>query len=260
MIKRINYTKRKKIKRDSIIIELTRKDGKITSFSATIDLKSLNLQPDADVFIEPYYQTERMRFSMGKVKEVIDIDNQSLSLLARHDSIKFRILVVDNSEEIGQIIAYANRLHPSDEDDKDIYKHGLLPVRFIDLGRQTWRVAFGEEPVLEVNDKIPNPHGIAKKDLKFFFFVFPSVLKLILIHLFFVEKVIEYDEPVDEWHKNWLGFSKRFNSSEIPENNGENTEHIMEWIDNVVDGFCNSRSKDWKNFIRDFDGVAYVSD
>ena len=65
MIRRFNYTDRKRIDHNRIEIALMREEGRIKSFDATIDFEGMRLPANAVVYVEAYHKTDLMRYLFG---------------------------------------------------------------------------------------------------------------------------------------------------------------------------------------------------
>lgn len=251
MKRRFNYTDRKRITRDRISINVSRTDHTLESFDASINLENMGLPDLAELYIEVRHYTELMRYDFGKIGETTCPDDTSLSHLAHHEDLKFRVLVVDESHEQGLILALADRIRPSGI----IIKHSILPVEFRDLGRQIWKIEYGgDDPVLVLNDRVPNIHNIARTDVRFHLYVYPAVIRDIFKHMFLVDGVIDLDEPPQEWHRKWLAFARMF----LPDDAWTQLQvqddcfdpvDIIDWVDVLVEEFCSSRSKEWLKLI-----------
>ena len=64
MIRRLNYTGRRKIPRENIHITLFRNNG-VDEFDAVIRLADLELPDSARLFVEAYHKSDWMRFDYG---------------------------------------------------------------------------------------------------------------------------------------------------------------------------------------------------
>jgi hypothetical protein len=207
MKRRFNYTGRKKIGSDRISITLVHdENNEIQSFNARINLGDMKLPIDANVYIDAYHKTESKRFDFGNVINLSSRQETTLVGLAYAGQLKFKVVVVDKSAEHGKILAIADEIHPTAAPTKSI-----LPVFFKDIGQRIWMLDFsGSEgaPVLLINKKIPNIENIAKSNPQFIMFVYPSVIKEILIKIIFIDRVDSINDPSIDWHRDWLDFSK----------------------------------------------------
>lgn len=263
MKRRINFTNRMKIKREQINITLIRdqRTKEIVSFNASINLNGMNLPDDAKVYVEAYYKTEAKRYDFGTVSKIGPISETKLTDFAYRENIKFRVIVVDAKGKFGArglILAHADRIRPL----MGAKTKSILPVEFSDLGRQVWQVKFeGDEgaPILIFNKTIPNIQNIAKTDPQLIMLVYPAVLREVLIHMFFVDRLDSTSDPSIEWQKDWLEFAKRILPGEdVPKISEDvsydDKEDIEKWVDKVVEEFCNSR-REWDYFIKQLSEV-----
>ncbi len=205
MKRRINYTGRKKIKRKQVSITLIRQNGSVVSFYlGRLDLDDLGIPGDAKIYVEAYYRTELKRVEFGTAGNRVYPPSPNLTDMAYPENLKFRILAVNPLD--GKILAQADGIAPEEPPEKTI-----LPVEFKDIGNEIWRIEYeGDEgsPILCINGKIPNIQNIAKQDAQFLIYVYPAVIRDILYHMVFVDKVTSVTDPSIDWHSNWLMFSR----------------------------------------------------
>ena len=253
MKRRLNYTGRKRIPRESISIALV-KDlrGTAKSFNAKMDLANLDLPSDDEVYVEAYHRNELKRFSFGTVGNIRYPPDTLLTEFADTENLRFRVLVVDGSED-GKIVAHADKITV----EADATRKAILPVDLNrDLGQQVWCVEFeGSDgsPILAINNKIPNREAMARSDPLFIMNVYPAALKEVLIHMIFIDGVSDVNDPSVEWHRDWLDFSKKQLAEGFPQalydprDNGspEIRDDWLRWVDEVVAEFCLRRSEWW---------------
>jgi hypothetical protein len=251
MKRTINYTGRKRLTNNNYNIQINRNENHIESFDASFNFQELSLHPDTKLYVEAYHLSDYARYDFGTISNITNINGTDLTRLGYQDNIKFRILAVDESGKIGRIVASANGINP-EKPGGEAKEETLLQVEFKDIGQQIWLLRYCDdgEPIMVINDKL---RGIAKTDIRFFVYIYPAVLREILIHLIFITK-IEATNDLEGWQKDWLNFSNKISGVTHPEslnpkdqNFEENT--ILDWIDQVVEGFCNSHKKEWAKFI-----------
>lgn len=247
MKRRFNYTGRKRITLDRVSINVNRTDHMLESFDALIKLDDMELPDAAKVYIEAYHRDERERYDFDTVGSIGRPPDTGLAHLAYCEHLRFQVIVVDESHKHGLLLASADRIRPA-----GVYrKRSILPVDFRDLGRQVWKVDYsGDEPVLLLNERIPNIHNLARIDPRFHLYVYPAVIRDIFTHMFFVDGIDDIEDPAQEWHKLWLEFAKRFLADDTlsqlnPQDEGFDTGDVLNWIDGLVEEFCSSRSKEW---------------
>lgn len=254
MRRRFNYTGRKRIRRSSVVIDLRREGGEHPSFSASLDLEGLSLPSDSRVYVEAYHRTEYQRYDFGTLEDIRPREETTLERTAYVENLKFRVLVVDETDGRGLILASADQVKPVEEDIECI-----LPVVFRDLGQQIWQVAYdGDEgaPILLLNSRIPGIESMARRDPQFLIYVYPSVTREVLTHMVFVDGIEDMTDPSLEWHARWLRFAARLLLGETPpetldiRDDGFDSEEAIDWIDRSVEGFCALHVKEWRQYIK----------
>jgi len=113
MIRRFNYTGRKRILREDVPISLT---GSKPIWGFDIDLTritSYEFPPSARIYVEAYEQASYMRFDFGSVEKIAPVskDARVLSEFEGSDGVRFRIKVVDASLD-AKVLAEADGILP----------------------------------------------------------------------------------------------------------------------------------------------------
>lgn len=249
MIRKLNYTGRKKIKTSCVVIETTDLDHS-RSFNARIDFTDYNLPDDARVYIEPYYRLSFMRFDCGTVGHFLVPQNTELKSIPYSDLIYFRIKVVGENGASGRLLAFADKIRPSGLDEGQEQNKSILPVDYtIDLGQQIWKISFtGPVPVLQINSQIENGRTLVQSH-EFYALVLPSVIREIMNEL--LRECSEDEADEDHWTGLWLKFVKnvlRVNDKPVA---GEDIhEDQEEWVDDVVSAFCRQNMILRRHFFR----------
>jgi hypothetical protein len=243
MLRRFNYTGRKKINRSAVRLTLTRRDNEPPAFDAAIRLDGLNLPAAARVYVEAYYHESYMRFDFGRVGDIRPPADRRLTDIDAGASALFRVKVIDESGEHGRILAEADGLSPLDSEEAAANREPLLPVVTADLGHAVWKLDFADDrPVLVLNRLIDNIHMTARGDDAFFALVYPAVVQRILLHILRVEQ--HYDVDGDDWRCQWLRFVCQLPGVSPPPKpaNDEEFDQMcdrhLEWIDGAVLAFC----------------------
>lgn len=248
MKKRFNYTGRKRITLDRLSIKINTINHTAGSFDASIKLEEMGLPDHANVYVEAYHHTDLARFPFGTVGTMIQPDDRTISHLANYENLRFRILVVDETDTRGLVLAHADRIRPT-----GVYrKRSILPVDFRDLGRQVWKMDYsGDEPVLMLNVKIPNVHNLARTDPRFRLYIYPAVTRDIFTHISFIDRIDDIENPSQDWHLTWLNFAERFTEEDslsqliLTDDEQSDPQDALSCIDNLVEKFCATQSKDW---------------
>jgi len=252
MKRRLNYTGRKKIKRENVSINFIRQNGAVVAFEVNkLDLSELLLPPEARVYVESYYRTELKRFEFGTAGSISHPSSCNLRGMAYPENLKFRILVVD--QPTGKILARADGISLEEPAEKK----PILPVEFSGLENEIWRVEYeGDEgsPVLIINSRIPNVQNIAKQDAQFLIYVYPQVIREVLTHMVFVDGVDSTTEPTTDWHGDWLKFVRllgvKFPERLNKDDKNFSKEDALRWINDSVSAFYNMHSNKFQEYIK----------
>lgn len=237
MIRRLNYTGRRKIPRENIHITLFRNSG-VEEFDAVIRTGDLDLPGTARVFVEAHHKSDWMRFDFGTIAAPAMPADRRLTIFYEGARILFRVKVVSAGEDSGKILAEVDRLTPlSPDNDRD--REPLLPVRLVgNLGDQVWRVTWNGGPVLELNKHEPECKHLLTVDSRFKWLVLPEVLRSILTRVL-TDEMDEEGEPGEGGPgQRWLDFAASVYSEQPPESQERDAEIIEKWVDEVVSAFC----------------------
>jgi hypothetical protein len=237
MIRRLNYTGRRKIPRENIQISLYRNSGG-EEFDAVIHVSGLELPNAARVFVEAYHQSDWVRFDYGTVASPAIPADRRLTSFYEGARILFRVKVVSGGEDGGKILAEADRLVPFSADDAR-NRDPLLPVRTVgNMGNQIWRIVWNGGPVLELNKTEPECKHLLTADSRFKWLVLPEILRSILTRIL-IERLDEEDEPTEASPgKRWLEFAESLHPEPPPQEEARDAEIIEKWVDEVVASFC----------------------
>jgi hypothetical protein len=242
MIRKFNYTGRKRIARSRVTIEIIPgKDGP-TYFDASIDLSGLNLPKNAEIFIEAYRRSFFKRFPFGTVSQLRSPQDRSLGDLDPRALAMFRIKVVEATGK-GRILAVADKIIPRRTDDEPANKICLLPVDFVDLGESIWRLDLaGDWPSLQLNARLEDIREIARSDAHFLSLVYPEVVRQIFYEIVVMEDHVDPQTDPDDWMSQWLTFAAILGVKQLPPS-GESEPILqdkLKWIDDTVEAFCSS--------------------
>lgn len=237
MIRKFNYTGRRRIPRSRVNIQLV-PAGDYPSFDAELDLAGLDLPEDAAVFVEAYDKSSYMRFGYGTVAKQGAPQNRVLNELQSRDAIFFRVKVVDMTARHGRVLAIADGLPPVKLKEQASERESLLHVRFSNLGEEVWRLDFtGDMPILELNQELSDIglRETVRSDDLFVSLVLPAVFRQILTQIVVVEEHTETSG--DDWRSMWLRFVRQLGVELDIIGEGEYARAI--WIDReAVAAFC----------------------
>lgn len=237
MIRKFNYTGRRKLKRQRVDISVI-DERPYKSFTATLDLKGLSLSDDAKVYIEPYHKSSFMRFPFGTVAIPQTPESTILTDIPSTSIIRFRVKVVDETTKLGRIIRVADKIKPKNFEESG-NRVSILHIDWDkDLDQQIFRVTFPDNdyPRLEINKRIENAKELVKSDQVFRSLVFPVAIRTV------AERIAMggFDEEDDSWQSTWLKFIKGVLhvNVEVEFDDDSNDEEINYWVEEIVSAFC----------------------
>jgi len=237
MRKRINFTGRKKLASEHIEIRVHKPGNqKYPTFSAVLEPSSMvGLDKDAKVYIEPYVVSSSMRFDFGTVSHLQAPNDTSLSELDREDSFLFRIKVVDESGQVGKILADASGIRPKEAEDDGINRKSLFPVQWIALGELIWRVDFDVHtgPVLQITTKVAELPSRLKNDPLLQGVIYPQAFRDVLWSLI-REEEIDDDLP---WVQNWREFILKLTNVNLEDATPEDEDEREQFVEEAVRTF-----------------------
>lgn len=246
MIRRFNYTARKRIKKKDVSIEILDDSINPVSFNACFaDLAPYALEPAARVFVEVYRGTSFMRFPFGTVESIVPPADRRLSEIEGSRFSRFRVKVVD--DDTGRLLAATATLSP--DKPRQNKAEPLLPSDQIDLVNQIWKLKFDdvEGVMLQLNERIEGIDTIAN-DPRFRSLVLPAVVREVLTYIIFVRKAEDADDDEESPWSKWLEFVSTFYPEKYPgpctENEENREEECLGWIDGAVEAFCTKH--EWK--------------
>lgn len=238
MIKRLNFTGRKRIPRNKI--NITVHDSQPRTFDATIDLDELSSFPDAAVYLEATCAGSSIvkRFDFGKVNRIQPPENRQLTDL-EGQNVFFTLKIVDLSEKFGRILGLTERIHPQKTGPQTVPgRRGILPIEPSNLGQQLWRLEFRENyVVLLVNRCIPELVDRMRSDPLLYSSVYPSIIRQVLNVA--LSENVDVDEEDDRWPVLWLQFGMKLHPdrAEPPQPDAPSQDR-EDWVEQVVEAFC----------------------
>jgi len=239
LVRHFNYTGRRRLKREDVRIHLLEEDGRV-SFAAHLNLQGYRLPADALVFVEAYRQYTLMRFAFGSVGRLRPPASCSLSEFTSSDGVRFRVIVTQDAEPRGRLLAAADRITPRREDEPEDTVP-LLPVRADeDLEHEVFRVDFSDDPLLLINAAADDWREVTRHPA-FAALAYPSILREILTRIVVVEGYGDLDDP-DDWRSRWLLFARLvLHAGEVPGSSAPHFERL-DWVDETVKAFCRQQT------------------
>ncbi len=242
-IRRINSTGRKKIMREDAQIYIRPDPDGVLAFFARLQLTEYDLPPDARVFVEAYRQSMYMRFKHGTVAEPQPVPGMPLRLteFSSPEGLRFRVKVTSTGERPGLLLAHADQIPVSNDDEQPDQRQALLPPVPADLGEEVWRLDFSGEatgPQLLVNEKLGDWKA-ATASWGFRSLVFPAAMRVVLWHVVSIRGTHNRDDPHD-WGSRWLEFAYSLPGvGELPDADPDDfdPEEWAQWIESATESF-----------------------
>lgn len=246
-IRRLNYTKRKKLTLSQVHIALASTDqGRPRTFTADLTLPT-GLPGDARVFVEAYRSSPaaRMRFDFGTVANLRPPTLEQRRLKEFDDDLPpplFRIKITDNSDQPGRLVADAQRIRPLDPDDRPDKQRGILYTQWRDNDGPVWELDILDDlrgPVMYI-DQMADPHRELPRKTEFKALVYPEVMRRMLTKALTDDA---RDDP-EGWQHTWLQFPRQTFGFNDPPPNTDNPDDHKDWVDEAVRacsrraGFC----------------------
>ena len=239
MIRRFNYTGRRKIPRERINITLSGL-GLERRFTLGVNFEGFKFPEIAKIFVDANYKGIYQRFDFGTVGNFVQPENTFLTDLPETELVFFDVLVIDETQEIGLILGNASGI-PASTQNLPNDRIPLLYVNQTDLKDQIWRLTFdGDDnrPILEINNRIEGLYDLAKNDRSFTSLVYPIAFREVLK---FILSEGNYDAGEPGWRTDWLIFIDKILGIKImPENNDnhELTPEQEQWVDDCINSYC----------------------
>ncbi len=234
MTRRVNFTERTKIPRSRVRIRIV-EEGARRKFDAEFHLDGLRLPEQALLFVEAYYRAAYQRFDFGTVGNPHSPSNRYLDQIPKRKPL-FRVKAVLREDGIARIVGAADKVVPEDSDSDEDARRSLLPVDYVDLGDQIWRLEFDEDwPRLLLNERFEGIREAARSGPEFVTLVYPEVFRAILKRIC-EEDRFDPDSNDDDWGTVWLRFACRELHRPHPPDPSDGSAD--EWINEAVNAFC----------------------
>jgi hypothetical protein len=236
MIRKFNYTGRKKIKRSNVRIELLRESDKNRYFNIGLNLDDLALPANAHVYVEAYHRSGYQRYDFGTVDSRETPTDRRLRNFSQSVMPLFRVKVVDKTTSHGRILASVDKVRPENLEDMPAGSQSLLFVEYDDLGNKIWQLDLdGDWPVLKLNHLVDEISLVATSDNRFLSLVYPEVFYQILKRII-IEDGHTDPECDDDWPSLWLKLACFLPGMGMPPQVSKPQQEA--WIEKAVEAFC----------------------
>jgi hypothetical protein len=236
MKRRLNYTNRRHLSSENVAIRLQSQSGDMPpKFMAQIDIPNTwKLAPNAKIYIEPYVASTSMRFDFGTVGEIVHPSDTTLSEIDAGAAL-FRVKIVDESGEIGLLLASAEEVRPREDEEEGEGSRAFFPLVLKDLGEAIWSVELtkSDRPKLQINNRIPFLRERLLSDPVLQGAILPAAMRIVL------KAALEEDEFGEaEWVHDWRKFLEELGSERFPdEDENPSEDEIEQMISSAVERF-----------------------
>jgi len=235
VIKRLNYTGRRRIRREDVTIQVTNGSASEPTFNSRLSLGRYRLPATARVFVEAYRQTSWQRFDLGTVGEVRQPEDRRLSAFGSVEGVFFRVKIVEAGEpgddgRPARILRHADRIRPRILDEAQ--SKSLLPLDPGDFRDEAWRLEFDETgpPVLKVSRHLVRDWRSLPATREFVTLALPAIFRSILMRILLVDVYTDL-EDMSDWRTQWLRFAVGLPGVNGPPPADDDTD---QWIDEAV--------------------------
>jgi len=236
MIRKFNYTGRKKIKRSNIHVDIMRDGNGRRYFNTGIQLDDMELPANAHVYVEAYHRSGYQRFDFGKVGARKIPTKRNLRNISDAAVPLFRVKVVDKRASAGRILASVDKVRPENIDEIPAGSQSLLFVEYDDLGNKIWQLDLeGDWPVLKLNQHVEEISLVASSDSRFLSLVYPEVFRQILRRIVLEDQHTDPDCD-DDWPSLWLKLACFLPNVNMPPQVSKPDQQA--WIEKAVESFC----------------------
>lgn len=236
MIRKLNYTGRKKIRRSQVHIEIVADENGSRFFNLRFRLEDLTLPSNARVYIEAYHRAGYRRFDCGTIGNPKRPKDRRLDAIPKSAAPLFRIKVVDRTGTHGRILASLDKIRPEGLESAPAGSRSLLFVEYETLGNRIWSIDLdGDWPVLKLNRNAEEIGLFAGSDPAFLSLVYPEVLRQILHRIVFEDQHTDPDCD-DDWPSLWLKLACNLPGVGTPPPHRKSDQQV--WIDSAVEAFC----------------------
>jgi len=234
MKRTFNYTGRRRIERDSVLITVHEDNGR-WGFYAGLRLADYRFPHNAEIWLEAHRQNLWMQFPWGTISNIVPCPNRFLDDFDVPDGLLFRVRVVQpQGTEHHKLLGEADGI-PFIKLGEALDKRRPLLVPCPDnLGELLWKLNFKTDPdppELSINkDALPTWKDLARSPY-FISLVYPEVLRQLLTKILDSDWT-EEDED-DSWRADWMNFAKSLGASWPPPKKDDD-EQVETWVDETV--------------------------
>lgn len=236
MRRRIRLTGRRQLSRSSVNVRVVVLPHKRLLTLGIVDPKPFQDFPnDAKLTIRLIENkiVELVDFgTLGAPRPACELKNSSFSA----PSCQLRVASVD-PERPGLLLGSTEpwTLQTDNDSEAGRSQKGILNFQPKNTAPRTWKLDIRENeyPVVYVDERIPDPRGWARNDPGFVSTALPSIIGEVF------DEILDEDAPSDiDWMADWLRWADSLVPGKAPPPRETKRREKKEWIDDLVDTFC----------------------
>lgn len=233
MIRKLNYTGRKRISRKHIKIKIRNNDENVQIIPDLSAIPREVYPSESRVYIEAYRQTLLERFFYGTVSNLDNVQEFTLKEFDDVEGVLFRVKIVDCSKS-NKLLGLGDRIPLVEGQENIVKKIPLLPVESRDLADEIFKLEFSESagPSLVINSQLGNREDIARHPA-FESLVYPKILHAILTKVYLIDEIFDFSDT-EGWEARWIIFSQKIPGNREPLMENSTTDEREAWIEDAV--------------------------
>jgi hypothetical protein len=247
--RKLNYTNRQRLKREHVSVSIHHPiEADPPVMTASIDLTSYSLPPDAHVLVEAYRHTAWQRFDYGTVGNLRGPEDRILRDFGAAEGVQFRVKIVEpiaHGATAARILAHEDGIMPN----KDGPRPSLLPLDpDPSLREEVWRLDIDEKdgPLVRVSTHLVRDRHALARSPAILTLALPEILRRILTWA--LDEGLPGDDDWDTPRGRWVRFGcGLLGQSEPPQeldDRDEGADAKDQWINDVVTRFCRAHRID----------------
>lgn len=233
MIKRLNFTGRKRLKKSDIEILQAVDDNGEAAFSAKFQFPD-SFPADGHVVVEAWSGVTLQRFDFGTVGNISSPKDLRLTEVDLSGRVKYRVRIVQGQDGAGELFASIDNIRPlTDLEDQDSL---IWIMTSPAMDEVPWKLDFSTEdgyPTIMVNRNIPGLTERIRSDQEVQALILPGVLREVLSLCTRMEREAGLSDEAQEIMDFANGLFHRPDA--------EDFEDDLAWIDDVVRIFCDQK-------------------
>lgn len=244
MIRRLNFTGRRRIARGDAMVRLRPDGAGRLRVEARLSLERYALPENARVYVEAHRQTSWQRFDFGTVGRPAAPPDPVLRAFGSGQGVRFRVRVVEAAGDAPRVLAGVDDLRPALLESGRDRGLSLLPVDWGDFRGHTWKLELDEEsgPLLRVSRALVGEREAFVGSREFVSLVLPAVLRQIL------ERALIAAGDAEEatgWPADWIHLARALPGVGAPPPRTAAAETLTDeeedWLDAVAEAFALAR-------------------